>query len=211
MKNPRLIDMTALTAGHWFVLEQAGNSPKGGAMWSCRCSCGVIAQVSGTDLRSGKSRQCKACCIGLLKRARITHGDSSTRLHNIWSLMRSRCADASDPIYGGRGISVCPEWDSFVAFRDWALAHGYQTSLSIDRMDNDLGYMPSNCRWATEQQQSVNRRFVLRAPSGRPWCEIAKEHGISVTLMHGRVHEGWSIAEAATRPKRGRPGHQKHP
>jgi hypothetical protein len=115
--------------------------------------------------------------------------------------MKARCADKTRSGYGARGLQVCTEWASFSAFRDWALAHGYTDKLTIDRNNNDLGYSPENCTWQDKQQQAVNRRFVLRDEAGRAWCEIAKSNGIPVTLMHGRIHEGWPIEKAATLPK----------
>lgn len=118
--------------------------------------------------------------------------------------MRTRCNNPNTPghiNYGARGISVCTEWADFTVFRDWAISNGYADGLSIDRKDNDVGYSPDNCRWATSETQSQNRRFVLRSDDGTPWAAIAKANGIPVTLMHGRIHEGWPVEKAATLPK----------
>ena len=90
------------------------------------------------------------------------HGSSRTRLYNTWIEMRQRCntpTRARFDDYGGRGIRVCKAWDaSFLAFRDWAMANGYRDFLTLDRHNNNRGYCPSNCRWATWSQQQHNTR-----------------------------------------------------
>lgn len=90
------------------------------------------------------------------------HGYSKTNLYKVWAGMKQRCYNEKNARYyqyGGRGISVCKEWrDSFMAFCDWSLSHGYSESLQIDRIDCDGNYCPENCRWVTQTENMRNRR-----------------------------------------------------
>jgi len=90
----------------------------------------------------------------------MTHNSSQTRLYKIWKGMRDRCTNPQTPIfrwYGGRGIKVCKAWQTFEPFRDWALKHGYQDDLTIDRINNDGNYTPSNCQWLTAAANVAKR------------------------------------------------------
>lgn len=199
-----MIDLTGQRFGLWTVVGKDGNSERGAALWRTVCDCGNVGSPSGTDLRKGKSTSC-GCASDLRTAERLrTHGGAGTRLYRIWKNMRARCNRVSHPQYaeyGGAGIKICAQWEDFAAFREWALENGYAADLSIDRKENELGYDPGNCRWATDLTQSENRRFVHRAPDGRPWSAIAREHGIPVTVMHNRIFTGWPIESAATLPK----------
>jgi hypothetical protein len=120
--------------------------------------------------------------------------------------MRARCnpqntANAGWENYAGRGILVCDEWNAYENFRSWALLNGYASGLSIERIDVNAGYSPSNCTWADAQTQNVNRRFVWKNENGEAWSQIAKRNGIKVTLFHSRVHDGWTLEDAANIPK----------
>lgn len=202
-KNPRLIVLTGQRFGLWTIGTQAGNSPRGGALWHATCDCGQQGTPMGADLRSGKSTSCGCLQRAAARKVLRTHGESKTRLYRIWKSMHTRCYNENVPDYvryGGRGIGICDAWRTFEPFRDWALASGYAADLSIDRIDNDIGYQPSNCRWATAETQSQNRRFVRRSPDGRPWSAIAKAHGLKTTTMHCRLNEGWPIELAASLP-----------
>ena len=201
-KNPRLIDMSGQRFGRWLVLKQAGNDARGGALWLCLGDGGSEKVVVGPDLRFGKSLSCGCASSRTTFRARITtHGMTGSRLHICWKNMLARCRDKTNNVYGGKGISVCNEWLKFANFHEWAMRSGYADNLTIDRIDNDLGYSPTNCKWSNRTEQARNRTIVRLAGDGRSWAEIAEAHGVPVTIMNNRIAAGgWSPERAATTP-----------
>jgi len=205
MANSRIIDMSGKKIGRWSVIKQEGNGKKGCALWLCICECGSEGVVSGANLRFGKSNQCKSCATA---EKNTTHGLSKTRLFSIYSVMKSRCYNKNFhkyKSYGERGITICEEWlNDFKNFNDWAISSGYNDDLTIDRIDNEKGYSPDNCRWATAQMQSENRRFVAKDENGKLWWHVAKENNITQAAYRSRLSDGWDIKDAATRPMRKR-------
>jgi hypothetical protein len=124
-----------------------------------QCECGNAKDVLLGDLRRGDTVSC-GC---YLKEVIMVHGDATTRLYKIFKGMHNRCCLPSTTRYveyGGRGIRVCPEWHDYEVFRAWALTHGYEDTLSIDRKDNDKNYEPDNCRWIPKGHQQRNKRVI---------------------------------------------------
>lgn len=158
-------DFIGLRFGRLLVMEKA-TIPDRTDMWLCKCDCGCEKVIHGVDLRRGHTQSCGCLHKDVTSTANKKHGYTVgykvERLYRIWSNMKSRCYNPRVKAferYGGRGITVCNEWlHDYPAFRAWAYNSGYQENLSIDRIDNDKGYYPQNCRWSTITQQNNNRR-----------------------------------------------------
>lgn len=178
---------------------------------SCRCDCGKTVVVRTGHLVRGATRSC-GCLKTDLGHERITHGECRdhrvSRLYRAWTNMRRRCNKASSldyKRYGGRGIRVCPQWDSsFGNFRDWAMENGYADNLEIDRIDNDGDYCPENCRWVDRKTQMNNtstNRYITALGQEHTlseWCRIT---GLSHECIRQRLDvKGWNPDEAMLIP-----------
>lgn len=163
MGGKRPLELLGKRYGRLIVIEQLPNK-NGNTWWLCKCDCGNEKAVQGTRLVNGHTRSC-GCLVTDVTVARnkqgFKYGIRGNRIYRIYWGMRTRCYNTTDhnyKRYGGRGIKICDEWlNSFEAFRDWSLANGYRDDLSIDRINNDGDYEPSNCRWATNEQQQANK------------------------------------------------------
>lgn len=132
----------------------------------------VICKTCGKEFSAYKSNQRRYCSVDCYPRGlNSTHGESRTRLYQIWCDMKNRCYCQSGPgyaYYGERGIAVCEEWKfNYVAFRNWANANGYSSDLELDRRDTNGNYCPENCRWATRVQQMRNTRKRKNAKTSK--------------------------------------------
>lgn len=191
-------DLTGQRYGLLVVTGEHHRSEKGVYYWACKCDCGNTSVVSGNNLRCGSVRSCGCLAAKCKPPKTIKHGMSGTKLHNIWISMKQRCTnpnDANYDRYGGRGITVCDEWqDDFVAFRDWALANGYvEGKFDLDREDNDKGYSPDNCRFIShlDNLRNTHRKLhdVIRGED-ITLSEAAEKYGISYRLIYQRYKRG---------------------
>ena len=197
------------TFGRLTVIKDSGERAKNGnILWECVCECGKKRLVLGANLLNGQTKSCGCYSTDILKKVSTKHGLSKvngkkTKLFMTWDSMRQRCTNsnhANYKDYGGRGIDVCPEWlNDFEAFHDWSMANGFSDDLSIDRIDNDKGYSPDNCRWVDAKTQIRNRRNTVTynwKGSEYTLAELGELTGINKMTIKSRLNRGCSLEEA---------------
>ena len=194
-----LQDITGRTYGRLTVIKRVENLP--GVLsprWLCKCECGNEKVVRGDYLRSGVTTSCGCYRKERVQAAVTKHGLYKSRLYRIWARMKTRCltptADGYRD-YGARGIAICDEWrDNFESFYDWAMSHGYRDDMTIDRINNDGNYEPSNCRWATRREQQNNTRRTIRLTikgethTISEWSDLT---GICRATIYNRFRNYW--------------------
>lgn len=200
----RRIDISGFRFGRLIAKEAIPGKTK----WLCVCDCGATVEVSGTALRSGDTRSC-----GCLRRemtaarARVNHrrhGHHGSVEYMTWTRIRNRCRNPNHQDwanYGGRGIKVCDRWDSFELFL--ADMGPRPSGTSIDRIDVNGNYEPTNCRWATPTEQARNKRTSSMVTfRGRTQCisAWAEEYGVSKQVLLWRIRSGWEVEKALTAP-----------
>lgn len=172
----------------------------------CVCDCGNTKTVRRNHLLSGATRSCGCYLKENTRVMSRTHGMSRTRIYRIWKGMKNRCCNENIPQYsdwGGRGITVCDEWKhDFKSFYEWAVNNGYDEKLSIDRIDNNEGYCPENCRWVTEKEQALNRRsnvYITHNGVTKHISEWDVDIGVKKSgRVRARLNAGWNISDAVT-------------
>lgn len=205
-----LIDITGNRYGRLTVISR-NERPGHIVYWNCICDCGNTHIAAGAQLKNGHIRSC-GCLHNELSAERAKnlftkHNGHGTRLYSIWCSMRTRCNNPNTKNYkdyGGRGIKVCSEWNDFVKFRDWAMSNGYNNDLTLDRINVNGNYEPDNCRWATLDEQSNNKRTTKyitingETHSLKEWSNIS---GICYSILTDRVKSGWDSNKLLTPTK----------
>ena len=201
----RIIDRVGIKVNKLTVIEFAGVK-NNRSMWLCRCDCGNTKVTNWHDLKRGMVKSC-GCLAKIhwdeINLAKKTHGLTHHPLFRVWSYIKQRCNNHNDTAYkhyGGRGITICPEWEhDFERFYNDVLP-GYKKGLELDRIDNDKGYYKGNCRWVTGKQNKRNtsRNIYFKGVSLAEYCENNK---LNYNTIHNRIYNcGWTIEKAVSEP-----------
>lgn len=197
-KNKLAKDLSGMTFGDWTVEKMAENHKKGHRYYLCHCICGKTKILRGSMLSNGNSRSC-----GCTTRTPLlgNHKQSKSYTYSTWLSMRYRCSKkdyAGYERYGKKGITVCPEWDK--SFSSFIKDMGERPKgMTIDRIDNSLGYFKENCRWASKKEQTLNRGVTKWLTyDGETLCltDMAKKYKMNSTMLLSRLNKGMSIIEA---------------
>lgn len=198
--------------GNEFSLRRDGGERKRFVV--AQCECGKFLFVNSMSLVRLSTHSCgcfRSECLVAKNKDNSTHGQRNTPIYRSWRGMKNRCYNRKIKEfarYGARGITVCDEWrNDFQSFYEWSIKNGWQEGLSVDRIDNNSGYSPDNCRWATDKQQSNNRRdnisvthngrtMTLAQWSREPQCIV------SLACLRQRLRAGMPFSEATMKPSR---------
>ena len=198
-----------LTGRRFGRLTVIGMHRKNGIIyWDCQCDCGNTKSVPRTSLTKGYTRSCGCFNKECIVKRQTKHGMTETRLYQTWQNMKNRCRNknvSSYKYYGERGISLCDEWnESFESFAKWSMENGYAENLSIDRIDPNTGYEPSNCRWVDSVTQANNKRtnhLLTYNGETKTVAEWARKTGLPYNVLTRRISLGWTTERALTTPK----------
>lgn len=196
-------DLTGKKFGRLTVIKEIPERMNHSVLWLCRCECGNFVKVKSNNLNAGNSQSCGCARIEHSIKAHQTHKLSNTKLFDVWCSMRFRCNNPNDGSYhnyGARGIRVCEEWtNDFSSFYNWAVSNGYKEGLTIDRINNEGNYEPSNCRWVSRKVQCNNTRqnrlitIDNKTKTLAQWCE---ELGLKYQTIEQRLWKGWNERRA---------------
>lgn len=179
----KAIDLVGQKFGRLTVVKRSSKVGENSVKWLCRCECGKEKITTRSHLKSGTVKSCGCLLIDTNKKTKTKHGLSNDELYDVYHNMTRRCYDVKNEkysCYGARGISVCEEWmnvgDGINNFVSWCKSNGYEKGLQIDRIDNDGNYEPSNCRFVTSRQNSLNRRMLKSNTSGYEGISFRKDN-----------------------------------
>ena len=209
----KTIDISNQKFGRLTAIEKSTNI-SGKTVWKCICDCGKIAYVTTSNLTCNRIRSCGCIKQEILMKRNITHNQRHTKLYNVWKGIKQRCYNPKSQSYhnyGARGIKMCNEWlNDFQSFYEWSYANGYSTEnqndekhkLTLDRIDVNGNYEPSNCRWVDRKTQASNMRTTKlitingQTKSIAEWC---RTYNVYRTTFNARVKRGLSPYEALTK------------
>lgn len=199
----KIVDLTGKRFGRLTVIKRSGSDKSKHSRWLCKCDCGNETTVTSNCFRNTKSCGCLAREI--LSNRMSKHNMYGTRINRIWQRMKTRCNNRNDEHYknyGARGIKVCEEWNNsengFLNFYNWAMQNGYRDDLTIDRIDVNGNYEPSNCRWVTNFEQQSNKRnnrIVEYLGNKYTISQLGRYLGINKTTLRNRINSNWKEEE----------------
>lgn len=206
-KHPRFVNLTGKKFNRYLVLHLVKSSNEG-FKWLCRCECGTEKEVFGCSLKNGTTKSCGCFKIEFNKRIRKVHKKSNPLEYNSWVGLKSRCLNISDRAYkdyGGRGITVCDRWLGADGLQNFINDMGKRpnANYSIDRINNNGNYEPSNCRWATAKEQSRNNRntcIIEYKEKKFALIDLAILFNVQYNTLRHRIIRGWDLEKALTTP-----------
>lgn len=190
-------DLTGKKFGNLTVIEKSGRKNRNN-LWLCRCECGNEVQCYQYNLERGSSTSCGCLRSFYAKKTRKCHGESTGQFYKKWSSIKTRCYNKNTPSYknyGGRGIKMCDEWLDFLNFKKWAYENGYSDGLTLERIDVNGNYEPSNCKWIPMEEQAINKRnntFIEYGGKKQTLSQWSRELSISKEVLSYRHRAGWS-------------------
>lgn len=201
------IDLSGQVFGMLTVVREGGRTKHGNVVWVCKCSCGTVKSIPSGSLRSGHSKSCGCTRAALAAATHTKHGGYKSPEYRVWRSIKTRCTNPNYwdyANYGGRGVRLCKRWGSYELFlKDMGPRPG--NGYSIERRDNDRGYSPNNCYWATRKEQANNRRSnKLLTYNGKTATitEWAEKLGLPYFTLRARIDRGWSAKDALETPVR---------
>lgn len=211
-KRPRkpFEDLTGKTFGKLTPVKYLGNNT-----WNCVCSCGTRKTISRHNLISGHILSCGCSRRGKRnKNTKKKHGMIGTRIYTVWLNMKRRCSNPNADNYknyGARGIKVCDEWNEFEPFYEWAKLNGYKEEilpngknrLTLDRINTNGNYEPSNCRWVdikTQANNTTQNHIVHYKGQDYTLTQLCETFNLSIHCISWRLRNGWGVEEAIETP-----------
>lgn len=200
-------DFVGLKYGRLTVISKTNKKSGNNWIYLCKCDCGNLKEVSTANLTSGKVKSCGCLSYENRKKSRPKHGFSRQRLYHLYYGIKYRCYNKKSHEYfryGGRGITMCDEWkNSFDIFKNWALSNGYSENLSIDRIDNNGNYEPSNCRWVdgfVQQNNTRHNKFYEYNGESLTLSQLARKYNLNVQTLFHRLKRFNTVKEAIETP-----------